>query len=68
MVITQSDHFENTRFYKYAHKAGPQGSPDMSLNALDLKYQDQNEGMPPRACRPPKSEQNTNVQDMDQQK
>ena len=51
-------------FYKYAHNSAPTGYPDMILNAFDMKIHDRNEGMPPGACRTPKSETKNNVQDM----
>ena len=52
-------------FYKYAHNSIPRGAPDMSLSAFDVKFHDKNEGMPPGACRPPKSEKHkNNVQNM----
>ena len=54
MGLTQFNLSENICFYKYAHNSGPKGSPDMVLNAFDMKFNDKNEGMPPRACRPSK--------------
>ena len=34
----------------------PKGSPDMIQIAFDVKFHDYNEGIPPRACRPPRGE------------
>ena len=57
MVITQSDLFDNIRFYKYVHNSRPMGSPDMILNAFYVKFHEKQDEIPPRACRPSKSKE-----------
>ena len=44
-------------FYKIGHNSGPKGAPDMILTALDVKFHEKKYEIPPRACRPSKSEE-----------
>ena len=46
-------------FYKYAHILGPKGSPDMILNAFDVKFDEKKDEIPPGACRPSKKQKKT---------
>ena len=55
-------------FYKYAHIFGPKGSPDMSLRAFDVKFDEKKDEIPSRACRPSKKLKNNNVQEVEHQK
>ena len=46
-------HLEVCRIFatqEYAHISGHKRSPSMILIAFDLKFQDKNKGMPPKAC------------------
>ena len=52
MVITQFDVYQNISFYTHAHNSGPKGSPDMILNAFNMKFDDKIKELPPKACRP----------------
>ena len=52
MVVTPFNLYKTICCVKYAHHSGPKGSPDMILNAFDMKFYNKSEGMPPRACRP----------------
>ena len=40
-------------FYKNVRISGSKGTPDMISMAFYVKFRDQNEGVPPKACRPP---------------
>ena len=53
MVVTQFKLYTNVYLYEYAHNSDPKGSPDMILNAFDVKFHNKNEGTPPKACKPP---------------
>ena len=37
---------------QYAHISAPKESPDIVFTTFDKKFQDKNNGIPPRACRP----------------
>ena len=47
------------------HISGPRGSPDMICYAFHVKFHDETNGIPPRACRPSTKSTKNNEQDMD---
>ena len=47
---------------------GPKGSPDVILNAFDVKLNEKKDEIPPKACRPSKKLKKNNVQEVDHQK
>ena len=52
-------------FYKYAHILGPKRSPDVMLNAFDVKFDEKKDEIPPKACRASKKLKNKNVEKVD---
>ena len=46
VVITQFNLYTNICFYKYVHFSGAKGSPDIILNAFDVKFHDCHDGIP----------------------
>ena len=45
------------RFYQYVHISGFAASQDTTFTALDMKFYDQNEDLPPKAQQKPKTKQ-----------
>ena len=64
MGLSQNVLSNNICLYKFAHKSGPRGFPDMSLSAFCVKFNEKKVEVPPRACRPQKVKKKNNVQDM----
>ena len=56
MVIIQFNLYKNICLYKYGHNSGPSKSPDMILTAFYVNLSEKKDEMPPKACRPPKSD------------
>ena len=46
-------------FYEYGHISGFTASQDTTFVAVDMKFYDQNEGLPPKAQQKPKTKQTT---------
>ena len=57
ITCTQIQPFQKSTFYKYAHKTGTRGSPDMLLSAFDVKFHEKKDEIPPSARRPSTSEE-----------